>query len=792
MALLGNAAAQADDWPMYQHDAARSGITSETVQPPLVECWAFQPNGAPQPAWGDPKTEPVEGILELRRIHFDDVFQVAVAGGSVYFGSSANGKVYSLDASTGRVRWTKITDGPIRLAPTVVGGRVFVGSDDGRAYCLNAEDGSTVWTFRAAPDDQRVLGHGTMISLWPLRSGVLVDDGVAYLTAGIFPAEGLFVYALDANDGREIWRNDTCGEAPQSRISFQGYLLASKNTLYAPMARVSPAAFDRADGQLKYTPYFGKPVGGTYALLAGDEMYTGTEEMVGYRSETRADRFASFTGRKIVVTSDTAYVAGESDLSALDRKAFPAASNRLQSVRAQKTEVDQTLRRTPTDELKAKAAALAEELKKAEEQFAAATRWKTAFTCHESLILAGDVLFAGGADQVVAVEAATGKTLWTGKVQGTAKGLAVAAGRLFVSTDEGKIYSFGPEGSPQKGAVSELLKPNPYANSPSTLAFEQAAEKILELAPIKRGYCLVAGLETGQLAQELAKRTELRIYAVDPDAEKVAAARKAIDASGLYGDRVRVEQWPLDKIPYADYFANLIVSETAVLTGELPPGADQLARMLKPLGGTMILQRKQGGADSDKYRWEVEVREALPGAGSWTHQFGNPANNACGDDEIVKAPFGVLWFGRPGPGEMVNRHARAASPLSIDGRLFIQGENTVMAYDAYNGLKLWQRDMPGAMRTNASHDGSNLAVSREGLFLAIGGNCLKLDPATGETTATYPLPAVGDGKSGRWGTIATAGGLLYGTRCPGGRESDLVFAVDIQSGEHRWVHTGTR
>ncbi|MFH1265820.1 MAG: PQQ-binding-like beta-propeller repeat protein, partial [Planctomycetota bacterium] len=127
---------------------------------------------------------------------------------------------------------------------------------------------------------------------------------------------------------------------------------------------------------------------------------------------------------------------------------------------------------------------------------------------------------------------------------------------------------------------------------------------------------------------------------------------------------------------------------------------------------------------------------------------------------------------------------------SIDGRLFIQGENTVMAYDAYNGLELWQRDMPGAMRTNASHDGSNLAVSREGLFLAIGGKCLKLDPATGETTATYPLPAVDDGKSGRWGTIATAGGLLYGTRCPGGRESDLVFAIDIQSGELRWVHTG--
>jgi len=113
------------------------------------------------------------------------------------------------------------------------------------------------------------------------------------------------------------------------------------------------------------------------------------------------------------------------------------------------------LRRTPTDELEAKAAALADQFKQAEEQFAAATRWATPSACHESLILAGNVLFAGGTDQVIAVDAATGKTLWTGHVEGTAKGLAAAQGRLFASTDKGLIYSFGPEGSPQSGAVVE-------------------------------------------------------------------------------------------------------------------------------------------------------------------------------------------------------------------------------------------------------------------------------------------------------------------------------------------------
>jgi glucose dehydrogenase len=211
-----------EDWPTYQHDASRSGVSAQKIAMPLAEHWIFQPPYAPVPAWGDPKSRPVEGIQELRRIHFDDVFHVAVAGGRAYFGSSADHKVYCLDATSGRVIWTRITGGPVRLAPTVVDGRVYVGSDDGCAYCLNARDGSILWRFRAAPEDRRVLGHGRMISLWPLRSGILVEDGIAYLAAGIFPAEGVFLFALDAKTGGEIWRNDSCGEAPQSLISPQG------------------------------------------------------------------------------------------------------------------------------------------------------------------------------------------------------------------------------------------------------------------------------------------------------------------------------------------------------------------------------------------------------------------------------------------------------------------------------------------------------------------------------------------------------------------------------------------
>lgn len=821
----------AGQWPTYRHDIARSGITDDPIAPPLVECWVFQPRQPPSPAWGDPKAAPVEGYQELRRIHFDDVFQPVTDGEAVYFGSSADNKVYCLDGATGRIRWTRITGGPIRLAPTVVDGRVYFGSDDGYAYCLDAGDGSIQWKFRAAPENERVLGHGKMISLWPLRTGVLVDRGVAYFGAGIFPAEGVFLYALDAQSGKQLWCNDTCGEAPQSRISPQGYLLASKTSLYAPMNRVSPAAFDRQDGQLKYTTFFGKAFGGTYALLADEQIYTGTEEIIAYQQDTR-DRFAVFDGRKLVVAPETAYVATETELSALDRKTFPAASRRLYALATQQADLDKSLKKARAQKDKSaaaqkeyaqlveRAAKLKTDLDKARAQFDACIRWRIPCPCHESLILAGDVLLAGGAGEVMAVAADSGKVLWKDKVDGAAKGLAAAGGRLLASTDQGEIYCFGPQGSPQHGTISEtgVSQQDPFGDSHLGPLFQQTAETILRETGVRRGYCLVLGCETGQLALELAKRSELMIYAVDSDAEKVEAARRAIDSTGLYGARVCVDEWPKGKIPYSDYAFNLIVSESAMVGGDLPSAAE-VARLLKPCGGVLFIGQpeikfkgllnplkpqavrswleqiglgQQAVVTGVGRTWTKLVRGPLPGAGNWTHQYANPGNTACGDDELVHCPMGVLWFGNPGPGKMVNRHQRAAAPLAFDGRLFIQGENLIMAYDIYNGLPLWRREIPGAMRANASHDGSNLAVSSRGLFVAVRDQCLRLDPATGKTERTYGVPPADDGGTGRWGYLSTSGETLFGTRGKAPVASECLFAIDVQSGKTRWKHDGKR
>ena len=127
------------------------------------------------------------------------------------FGSSADGIVRALNADTGREKWTFFTNAPVRFAPAVWKGRAFVAGDDGFLYCLNTNDGSLRWKHRGGPVTSMVLGNDRMISRWPARGGPVVENGIVYYAAGIWPSEGIFIHAVDAHTGTALWCNDSSG-----------------------------------------------------------------------------------------------------------------------------------------------------------------------------------------------------------------------------------------------------------------------------------------------------------------------------------------------------------------------------------------------------------------------------------------------------------------------------------------------------------------------------------------------------------------------------------------------------
>ncbi|MGB2823812.1 MAG: PQQ-binding-like beta-propeller repeat protein, partial [Phycisphaerae bacterium] len=531
-------AALGDDWPTYRHDVRRSGISSEQLKPPLTERWAFTPTHPPAPAWGDPQPKPVEHVLELPRLRFDDAFHVAVVEGMVYFGSSADSKVYAMDLRTAAPRWEFCTDGPVRLAPTVWKRKVYVGSDDGCVYCLDARDGRLIWKFRAAPADQRILGNGKMISVWPVRTGVAIDDGTAYFAAGVFPAEGLYLYAVDAADGKLVWRNDTYADGGQAGISPQGNLVASSDRLFVPACRTMPAGFDRKTGRFLFhrnlswrlTGLFG----GTSYQLAGGILFGGTEQVLGTNESTGQLAVAELlpankpsTGaRQLIVGQDMLYLLTGKELIASDRKSWIEIRGRMtqlklrvsslgrqRSVLGQKEREFQKRREaqeTPGGKLPPRTGAheavlkqIAEvtkqinqanaEYKELAKRQDEPTRWRAPFDGSDSLIMAEGMLLAGGADVVTAFEAAGGKPLWSGKVNGRARGLAVANGHVVVSTDKGGIHCFV---SGQGGAAKEV-KPEtadaPFPKDMPTEAHEKLAARLVGKSGVRRGYALILG-----------------------------------------------------------------------------------------------------------------------------------------------------------------------------------------------------------------------------------------------------------------------------------------------------------
>ncbi|MBE3099143.1 MAG: PQQ-binding-like beta-propeller repeat protein [Planctomycetes bacterium] len=179
----GKAAAPApaaEDWPMYRHDAARSGFCPSPVPAGLKKAW--------EAALGGRLTQPV------------------IAGGKVYVASVDAHTLYALDGGSGKVLWNYVAGGRIDSPPTIHQGAVIFGSADGRVYCLRAADGALAWTYLVAPQDRQILSCQRPESTWPVSGSVLVYNNVVYALAGrnLFFDGGMRLARLDAATGRKL------------------------------------------------------------------------------------------------------------------------------------------------------------------------------------------------------------------------------------------------------------------------------------------------------------------------------------------------------------------------------------------------------------------------------------------------------------------------------------------------------------------------------------------------------------------------------------------------------------
>jgi len=237
---MAAAVASAADWPSFRGGSDHAGVAGETLSMPLKCAWSYQARHAPSPAFRG-GLAPSRRSPRVESITCDYVFHPVIAAGRLYFGSPTEEAVFCLDARTGEPEWVFHADGAIRFAPTLWQGRVLFGSDDGHVYCLEGASGRLVWKFRAAPSARRCIGNGRIISEHPVRTEVAIADGVAYFGAGLFPPLGTFLYAVEAESGKPVWKR-------QIPYSPHGQILVDGDLLFVATGRTCPAEFQRSDG----------------------------------------------------------------------------------------------------------------------------------------------------------------------------------------------------------------------------------------------------------------------------------------------------------------------------------------------------------------------------------------------------------------------------------------------------------------------------------------------------------------------------------------------------------------
>ena len=128
---------------------------------------------------------------------------VSVEGDRV-FASNGLGEVVALNAADGAEVWRRKPGGPLRGAPTLANGQVYVVSQDNQLFALNQSDGAVVWTQSGSLESQGVFGVAAPAS----AQGTVV--------AGFSSGE---LNAYRYENGRSVWADSLSRTSISTSVS---------------------------------------------------------------------------------------------------------------------------------------------------------------------------------------------------------------------------------------------------------------------------------------------------------------------------------------------------------------------------------------------------------------------------------------------------------------------------------------------------------------------------------------------------------------------------------------------
>jgi outer membrane protein assembly factor BamB len=167
----------------------------------------------------------------------------SVVDDKVYIGSK-NGKVYCLDADSGDYVWSVKNSDYAASSPIVADGKVIIGSMDGNVYCLDKDTGDKVWNYQIGID---------------IHSSPAVVKGKVYIGN----------YCLDANNGNKIWKSEIGTSLVSSPAVYN-------NKLYIGSYNEKVYCLDAGTGETIWSCHTGSMALQSSPAIAYGKVYVGT------------------------------------------------------------------------------------------------------------------------------------------------------------------------------------------------------------------------------------------------------------------------------------------------------------------------------------------------------------------------------------------------------------------------------------------------------------------------------------------------------------------------------------
>ncbi|MCI4362825.1 MAG: PQQ-binding-like beta-propeller repeat protein [Thermoplasmata archaeon] len=241
------------DWATFHGDSNRSGFTSVRGPSGPTEAWS-PPQATPLPIRAGPvvnstriyAADIVGNVVALNRVNGSVAWRTTVwsapttptlAGGRLFLGCD-NGLLYALNAANGALLWTTNLSSAILQGTLDVSGEVIAGTDGGKLFALNDTTGHLLWSrtigspiagapaesggvlYAAGSSGQLLAVNLTGAPVWSEKlRNVSLDVGFAIGRSRLFLAEtNGNVTALSAANGSTLWNFSTAGSPLEGAI----------------------------------------------------------------------------------------------------------------------------------------------------------------------------------------------------------------------------------------------------------------------------------------------------------------------------------------------------------------------------------------------------------------------------------------------------------------------------------------------------------------------------------------------------------------------------------------------